>query len=187
MRTGCFLALLGAAAAHLMESLREVPDGWKEVGRPLPEERLLLRIAMTSPNQGLFEQTLMDISTPGNAMYGKHMKRDELKNMIRPTSEATASVMNWLLQSGVSREALANNGEWINFVAPVELAEKLLETTFALYENRQGGKKVRTLQYSVPSELHAYVRSGVWLTAMTDHSQLYRHDPANYSLWRAAS
>ena len=82
MRTAVLLALLGAATAHLMESLRDVPDRWKEVGRPLPEERLLLRIAMTSPNQGLFEQTLLDISTPGHAKYGKHMKRDELKLML---------------------------------------------------------------------------------------------------------
>lgn len=170
MRAGLLLALLGAASAHLMESLKEVPDGWKEVGRPLPEERLLLRIAMTSPNQGLFEQTLLDISTPGHAKYGKHMKRDELKCMMRPTSEATASVMNWLLQSGVSREALTDDGEWINFIAPVELAEQLLDTTFALYENRHGDKKVRTLQYSVPSELHAYVRADASLTGLTDTS-----------------
>lgn len=157
MRTGYFLALLGAATAHLLESLRELPDGWKEVGRPLPEERLLLRIAMSSPNHGLFEQTLMDVSTPGNPMYGKHMKRDELKHLIRPTSEATALVMNWLLQSGVNREAIADDGQWINFVTPVYLAERLLDTQFAVYEDRQGVKKVRTLQYSVPSKLHAYV------------------------------
>ncbi|KAF2169130.1 hypothetical protein M409DRAFT_20357 [Zasmidium cellare ATCC 36951] len=154
MRAATLLALLGVATAHLMEFLRDVPDGWKEVGRPLPEERLLLRIAMTSPNQGLFEQTLIDISTPRNAKYGKHMKRDELKLMMRPTSEATASVINWLFQSGVSRDAVADDGEWINFVTPVELAEKLLDTTFALYENQRGDRKVRTLEYSVPSELH---------------------------------
>lgn len=111
---------------------------------------------MTSPKQALFEQTLLDISTPGHAKYGKHMRRDELKLMIRPTSEATASVINWLLQSGISRDAVADDGEWINFVASVELAERLLDTTFALYENEHGAKKVRTLEYSVPSELQRY-------------------------------
>lgn len=156
MRLATILALLGVASAHLMESLRNVPDGWKEIGRPLPEERLLWRIAMTSPKQALFEQTLLDISTPGHAKYGKHMRRDELKLMIRPTSEATASVINWLLQSGISRDAVADDGEWINFVASVELAERLLDTTFALYENEHGAKKVRTLEYSVPSELQRY-------------------------------
>lgn len=157
MRLATLLALLGVASARLMESLPSVPDDWREIGRPLPEARLLLRIAMTSPKQALFEQTLLDISTPGHAKYGKHMKRDELKLMIQPTSEATASVMNWLLQSGVSRDAVADDGEWINFVAPVELAERLLDTTFALYENEHGAKKVRALQYSVPSELLRYV------------------------------
>ena len=155
MRIGLLLASLGAVNAHLMESLGGIPDGWDEIGKPFPDERLLLRIAMTSPKSDLFEQTLYDVSDPSSDRYGKHLKRDELKHMLRPTSEATASVINWLLQSGVGREAIADDGEWINFVVTVQLAEKLLRTDFALYESSRGDKKVRTLQYSVPSELHS--------------------------------
>lgn len=153
MRLRYMLALMGAASALVMESLDDVPEGWKRVGYPFPDEKVFLRIAMNSPKQGLFEQTLIDVSTPGHSSYGKYMKRDELKQMLRPTSEATAAVTSWLRESGVSKESIVDDGDWISFVTCVEVAEKLLDTTFEMYQARGGLDKIRTLRYSVPGEL----------------------------------
>lgn len=153
MRVGLLLTFWALASASVLEILQEIPEGWRKVATPFPEERLLLRIAMHSPNQGLFEQTLYRISDPANDRYGKHLKREELENILRPTSEATALVTNWLLQSGVNGKDITDDGEWISFAIPVDLANKLLETEFAIYESRRGDWKTRTLQYSVPSEL----------------------------------
>lgn len=52
------LSLLAAARAEIMESLSEVPETWKYIDTPRLEQRLHLRIALTAPNPGLFEQTL---------------------------------------------------------------------------------------------------------------------------------
>ncbi|KAI5367380.1 Putative peptidase S53, activation domain, peptidase S8, subtilisin, Ser-active, Sedolisin [Septoria linicola] len=151
------LALLGVACAEIMESLHEVPESWTRIGTPRPEERLHLRIAMTAPIPRLFEQTLFAVSNPSNARYGQYLKRDELKDLLRPKSEATSAVMSWLVQSGVSPEAIAEDGEWINFVASVKIANDLLDTSFDIYENVRGQKRIRTLQYSIPGELHEFV------------------------------
>ena len=153
MRLRSLLALMGAARALVMEKLDDVPQGWKRVGYPFPEEKVFLRIAMNSPKQGLFEQTLVDVSTPGHSSYGRHMKRDELKQMLRPTSEATAAVTSWLRQGGITKNSIVDDGDWISFVACVEVAEKLLDTTFEMYQARGGLERIRTLHYSVPGEL----------------------------------
>lgn len=153
MRLYHLFALVGAVDALVMESLEDVPEGWKRVGYPFPDDKVSLRIAMNSPGQSLFEQTLLDISSPDHSSYGRHVKRDELKQMLRPTSEATAAVTSWLRQAGVSKDSIVDDGDWINFVACVEVAERLLDTTFEMYQARGGLDKIRTLRYSVPTEL----------------------------------
>lgn len=101
----------------------------------------------------------MDISTPGSKNYGKHMKRDELKAMLRPEAKATDSIVSWLEASGINGDDIEDDGEWINFVATVSQAEKMMDTKFNVYrsEIRKNIQKVRTLQYSIPTELHEYI------------------------------
>lgn len=110
------------------------------------------------PNQALFEQTLLDISTPSHPNYGKHMKRDELKAMLRPTAEATVSIMEWLAASGVQSHDIEDDGDWINFIATVSQAEEMMDTKFHTYRSSvRPMEKIRTLHYSVPAELHQHI------------------------------
>ncbi|EME83341.1 uncharacterized protein MYCFIDRAFT_52295 [Pseudocercospora fijiensis CIRAD86] len=140
-----------------MESLSLTPEGWRQIRLPSSEQRLHLRIAMTAPSPGLLEQKLYDVSDPTSPSYGHHLKRDEIQEILRPSPEATADVVKWLVGSGVGPDAIAEEGEWINFVAPVHIANDLLNTSFAVYRNTHGLELVRTLQYSVPGELHRYI------------------------------
>lgn len=95
----------------------------------------------------------MDLSSPGHADYGKHLTKDELKSILRPHAAATEAVMTWLSEAGVQAHDITEDGEWINFVAPVERAEQVLETRFNVYRS-MAGDKIRTLQYSIPEKLH---------------------------------
>ncbi|KAL1621006.1 Tripeptidyl-peptidase sed2 [Neofusicoccum ribis] len=150
---------LSFSATELFEKLRAVPENWYPVGSPDAAQKLRFMIAVKQPNQGLFEQTLLDISTPGSANYGKHMKRDELKALLRPEAKATDSIVAWLEASGVASEDIEDDGEWINFVATVSQAEEMMATKFNIYrsEIRKNIQKVRTLEYSIPAELHDYI------------------------------
>ena len=111
------------------------------------------------PNHDLFEQTLMEISTPSHPRYGKHLKRHELKDLIKPGAESTDSVLDWLEVSGVPSDDVVNDGEWINFVATVSTAEKMLDTTFKTYQSlvREDVKKIRALHYSVPNYVREHI------------------------------
>jgi tripeptidyl-peptidase-1 len=101
----------------------------------------------------------MEVSTPDHPRYGKHLKRDELKAMLKPRDESTAAVLDWLKSSGVAEEDIEENGEWINFVAPVSTAEKMMDTTFKTYQSlvRKEMKRIRTMHYSVPVELREHI------------------------------
>lgn len=150
-----FAGLLGAAAAKslVLDSLHSTPEGWHSVGLPEPDRQLELRIAMAQSNEALFEQTLLDISSPVSKRYGGHLKREELKELLKPMPEASAAVVEWLNSTGI--QDINDDGEWIEFTATVEQAEELLDTQFAVYRNdRFDIDKVRTLQYSVPEQLH---------------------------------
>lgn len=111
------------------------------------------------PDHALFDQTLMEISTPSHPRYGQHLKRHELKQLIKPGEESTNAVLGWLKSSGIASEDIVDDGEWINFVATVATAEELLDTTFKSYQNvnRPEVKKIRTLHYSVPKEVREHI------------------------------
>ncbi|GAB7358725.1 hypothetical protein MBLNU230_g3954t1 [Neophaeotheca triangularis] len=154
-----FAGLTGLASLVLatkMESLREVPEGWRLIGTPDPTKRIQLRIALHSENEQLFEQTLYRVSDPDNALYGQHLKRDEVKDMLRPSAEASNAVLRWLDEAGISD--VVDDGDWINFIAEIQQAEKLLDTAFGVYRHdHKAVDKIRTLHYSLPDQLHQYV------------------------------
>ncbi|CAA9959025.1 Pro-kuma-activ domain containing protein [Pyrenophora teres f. maculata] len=140
---------------EVVERLNGVPEGWSEVGAPSPDHKLFFRIAVPSENRHLLERTLMEVSSPSNPKYGKHLKREELKDLIKPRAESVATVIDWLEQSGVEARDIQNKGEWINFYAPVKRAEAMMGTTFKTYQSeaRSNVKKIRSLGYSVPGHV----------------------------------
>ncbi|KAI6089848.1 subtilisin-like protein [Hypoxylon rubiginosum] len=155
------VALLQAVAEAkdvTVESLPKVPMGWRKVKNANPDQVLKLRIALEQPNLDQFEKTLYDISTPQHALYGKHMSRDEVKEMMKPRDESTAAVLEWLETSGVPSSDIENNGEWVNFKTTVRKAASLLKTDFQVY-NHVGtdAQRVRTLHYSVPEEVRSHI------------------------------
>ena len=101
----------------------------------------------------------MDISTPNHPRYGQHLKRDELKDLIKPEPESTEAILKWLEESGVPSSDVQNDSEWINFMAPVSTAEKMMDTTFKIYQSevRTEVKKIRALQYSVPQAIRSHI------------------------------
>lgn len=129
------LICAAAARSTVLESLPHTPEGWQAVGVPETVRPLHFRVAMTQPDEALFEQTLFDISTPSHPRYGQHMKREQLKELLKPTAEASQAVNEWLSNAGITE--IEDDGEWVSFVATVKEAEELLDTQFAVYRNEK--------------------------------------------------
>jgi tripeptidyl-peptidase-1 len=171
MRSIIFTGLLAIASAHKtslvmpeggserVEHLRRVPEGWNEVGAPSKDHKMHFRIAVRSADHTLLERAIMDISSPNSPRYGQHLKRKELKILVKPRSESTDAVLSWLEQSGVAARDITTDGEWINFLAPIKRAEQMMGTSFKTYQSevRPHVKKIRSLGYSVPREIHSHI------------------------------
>ncbi|OTA70220.1 peptidase-like protein [Hypoxylon sp. EC38] len=141
-----------------VESLPKVPMGWRKVRNADPAQVIKLRIALEQPNLGQFEQTLYDISTPQHPLYGRHLSRDEVREMMKPKEESTSAVLEWLESFGIPSSDIENDGEWINFRTTVLRAANLLNTEFQVY-NHVGteAQRIRTLHYSVPEEVRPHI------------------------------
>ena len=67
---GNTLSVPAPATSKVFEKLNSVPQGWTEVRPAATNRRLHFRIALEQQNQALFEQTLLDVSTPNHPQYG---------------------------------------------------------------------------------------------------------------------
>lgn len=156
-----FTGVQGAPSAELeaLENLRGIPQGWRQGVAPPASKRLRFRIAVKQQNAFEFEELVLQISTPGHLKYGQHMKRNELKTLLRPSSDATNAIIGWLEAEGVPSTDIEDSGDWINFYVPTIEAERILNTRFYYYiSSINHVEKIRTLQYSVPKKLHQYIR-----------------------------
>jgi tripeptidyl-peptidase I len=144
------LALPALAVVH--EKLATVPFGWKEVGTPAADTPITLSIALSQQNLDQLESKLISVSTPGNAQYGKHLDINDINALFPPTSDT--AVLAWLKAVGIAN--VHSNGKSVNFATTVQKANELLNTTFAYYKSGTT-QKIRTIQYSIPSNLAEYI------------------------------
>lgn len=89
MRTGFYLlaafvtAVAGSPAFRNMlvhEQRSEVPVGFVKGSAALPSSVLNLRIALKQNDMAGLEKALFDVSTPGSALYGQHLTKDEVRH-----------------------------------------------------------------------------------------------------------
>lgn len=106
----------------------------------------------------MLEQILYNISSPDSSNYGVWLTHEQVEAMMRPDQEATESVLRWLRDNDVPSSDIKDNGDSINFSTTIGQASELLDSRFEFFRSeRSGNRVVRTLQYSVPLELHQYI------------------------------
>ncbi|RMZ36123.1 tripeptidyl-peptidase sed3 [Aspergillus flavus] len=158
------LHLLVAALAtgprySVVERLEKIPDGWVDVGTPSPSKPIELQLAVHPEKITEFEQRVIEISTPGNQNYGRHMSRDEVRNFLYSSDVAPRKVLSWLKAAHITATSINKHTGWITFTVPVSQAEQLLRTRFYTFEHKKSrATVVRTLKYSVPKELRSFVQ-----------------------------
>jgi tripeptidyl-peptidase-1 len=148
-----FISILGRSIAindNVFDELPSIPEGWTYVRHANADQLIHLRVALKQPNYSLFEQTLFEVSTPGDPKYGKHLKRNELKSILAPTAEASSAVTNWLEFSGARN--VHDDGDWFHFFILVRDAERMLSSRFDVYHDA-----IRTLRYSVPKDIATHI------------------------------
>lgn len=141
-----------------MHSLPSVPAGWTRGRRAHPAAPLKLYVALAQEQPKLLEDTILAVSTPGDPRYGRHLNRDEAKQLTRPASHSTDTVLSWLAEHNVRGSSVHVDGDWLTLGINAAQAEALLQTEFYLYESADNDRVVRTLQYSLPGHIAPHVR-----------------------------
>ena len=157
----CYVQLASCvdSSHQRVEQLDNVPDGWLRGSRPQPTKLMKFRLAITQNNAADFEQKVIELSTPGHPSYGQHMKRDEVKEFLRPSRTVSNKIVAWLRSAKIPVNAINSDGNWISFTISISQAEQLLETEFFYFHHQaQQRTAIRTLGYSVPNDLHPYIQ-----------------------------
>ncbi|TGO08608.1 hypothetical protein BTUL_0201g00180 [Botrytis tulipae] len=123
-------------------------DRWEQLSTPDPQQLPRFHIALRSQNTDIFEQTLLNISSPDNVFYGQHMSRNEVETMLKADEESRTTVWSWLLDAGIPSGNVTDKGDWLQITTRDQVVEAMLNNTFFW---------VRTLQYSVPKNVAAHI------------------------------
>ncbi|KAK4865332.1 hypothetical protein LT330_009443 [Penicillium expansum] len=153
------LAIAVGSSHQRVEQLDKVPDGWSRGDKPLPSKLIKFRLSITQHNAREFEQRVVELSTPGHASYGQHMKRDEVKQFLSPSPAISDRIIAWLRSESVPASSINLDGHWISFTVPICRAEQMLKTEFFNFHQQDPQSiAIRTLGYSVPRALHAHIQ-----------------------------
>lgn len=141
---------------HIFEALEQLPRGWTRTADAFPNEAVKLRVSLKQQNLDEFYESLLQVSTPDHPRYGQHYQGHELRSLLRPADESTATAVAWLRDWNVS--TIRDDGDYLFFQTDVATANKMLDTDFAWYQNELGDAPLlRTTKYSVPGEVAAHI------------------------------
>ncbi|KAF7297673.1 Tripeptidyl-peptidase sed3 [Mycena kentingensis (nom. inval.)] len=106
------------------------------------------------------EDTLYAVSTPGSARYGQHLTLEQAKAFMEPSAEALSAVTAWLASHGLTAEVASPYGEWLHVEVPVSKANEMLNAKYETFTHvASGAQIIRTMEYSLPEEVHAHIEA----------------------------
>ena len=97
----------------------------------------------------------------GTCRYGKHLSKEEVDELIAPSSATVETLEAWLTYHGVdpgSSFSRTDAGDWVTLAIPIGKVEKMLNAKYSMYKHVVTGETiVRTMGYHLPSALHEHV------------------------------
>jgi tripeptidyl-peptidase I len=148
-----YLAICVAQAFSVPRSKITAPYA-KLISKVDDDAPISLQIGLKLQNLDQLESRLMAVSTPGSQEYGQYWDFEQVTDAFYPSAQASNAVKRWLDAEGV--RYAANNGPYITIMTTVKTANTLLNASYAHYAV-DGVTKLRTMEYSVPDEVHQYI------------------------------
>ncbi|KAI1432579.1 peptidase S8/S53 domain-containing protein [Xylaria sp. CBS 124048] len=145
---------------HVLHEKRDVvPAHWTKLSAAKGSQPLELRIALKQANLHRAEEYMNDVSHPDSENFGKFWTPEQVIDAFAPSAEALADTTKWLLQMGVTQDRIAPSAgrNWLKVNSTVAEAEKLLKTTYNVYQNDEGTVLIACESYAVPSNVQSYI------------------------------
>jgi len=155
-----FLLLLAITngRTYLEEEINPKDREWIAANRADPNEPLKMTIAVRQTNIGKLEAIFESVSDPRSASYGKHLTNDQVQELVAPTPKSISLITDWLIEHGITSWETSSNSDFIQFVQPVSVIEKLLNTEYILFKHTVlEARSVRALNYSIPTKVESAI------------------------------
>eukprot|EP00928_Gymnodinium_smaydae_P013701 TRINITY_DN14980_c0_g6_i2.p1 TRINITY_DN14980_c0_g6~~TRINITY_DN14980_c0_g6_i2.p1 ORF type:complete len:596 (+),score=122.56 TRINITY_DN14980_c0_g6_i2:32-1819(+) len=138
-------------------------SSWSKAARAKSDELVDLIFMLRHDKAALasFEQTLLDVSTPGSKTYGRHLSRAEVAERLPPIKGAKAAVLAWLKEHGVSDSAVHAGSDMVEVAVPAGIAEEMLQTE--LHHFLHARYSVDLIRAAAPYTLPSEIARGLYL------------------------
>ncbi|KAH9925060.1 family S53 protease-like protein [Epithele typhae] len=134
------------------------PTAFTSLGAAPADMVLTVKVQVAQNDIAGLEKALMDVSTPGNALYGQHLSKEELESYTAPLkAESLDAVTAWLKENDIEASSASPAGDWLSFDVPVSKANELFDADYTVFKHTGGRELLRTLSYSVPEDLAAHI------------------------------
>lgn len=78
---------------------------------PSPNTLMQFRPTIRHKQAARFQQIAMNIAAPGHEDYGKHLQKNEIKALLRPSASTTQAVLSRLKPQGIPDHDIADNAD----------------------------------------------------------------------------
>ncbi|KAE9406774.1 family S53 protease [Gymnopus androsaceus JB14] len=150
-----------ASLTHVVHEKRDtIPSGFTLLGSAPAEQTLSMRINLAMGNQAGLESALEEASSPTSPTFREWLSKEQVESFAAPSEETVQAVTAWLDSFNITFTPATPAGDWIKLTVPVSTANQLLNTEFSVFNHTETGTtSVRTLEYSIPSDLQAHVKA----------------------------
>ncbi|KAF8268014.1 peptidase S8/S53 domain-containing protein [Lactarius quietus] len=162
-------------------SWNAVPKNWESLGRPPLSTTIDLYISLKPQSENALIDVLYNVSTPGHPVYGEHLSKEQVAELVAPHPRTLKLVNSWLKHNGIPSSSVTTQGgnTLMLKAVPVSKANTLLDATYQLYRHVESHETIiRTVGYGLPAALHEHVRTVVPTTAFVPslkHLQIPRN------------
>ena len=111
-------------------------------------------ISIKQRNLEQLEEAALAVSSPRSARYGKHLSKEEIERLTAPSPNDSNTVTRWLSSHG-ARFTLQR--ELARVSTTVEIAERMLHTTFRRFRKGSGTQLLRAGAYKLPKAIDAAI------------------------------
>lgn len=125
------------ANSRVVESLASPPRGWvldETAAVSKDDAAIRLRVHLVHQDMDKFHELALNIATPTNPLYGKHLDSKTIDALIAPKDESGDLVMGWLEAAGLRSNAkYSSRGDSILIEASISQIEKLLGAEYSVF------------------------------------------------------
>lgn len=167
------------SAFIVKHSWSQIPKGWQMYDDPPSNHMLDLHIGLKVWTQQFsvcklfliplpIQQSnidavighLYEVSDPAHPRYGQHLSKEEVDELVAPTTETATAVNEWLQSHGINSSHCHTStaGDWLRITLPISKVESMFNNRYHIFRHEKTGENVlRALNWSLPSHLHEHI------------------------------